>query len=185
MIETWFTSDTHFGHKNILQFEPAARPFATLEEMHEQLIANWNARIKPCDIVYHLGDFCFGKHNLAIAAKLNGKKRLVMGNHDTYVSASYLEYFEKLYGVVHWERCILSHMPVHPNQLGSRWMLNVHGHLHSKVVMSNQLIAPDKEYPMNWCMKPDPNYFNVAVEQNALFPFHRDEIMVRIKEIDK
>jgi|SRR5579859_3110155 calcineurin-like phosphoesterase family protein len=183
MPETWFTSDTHFGHKNILLYEPEARPFKTIEEMHEKIIANWNSVIGPSDLVYHLGDFCFGKNWLPIAGRLNGRKKLVLGNHDTYATKSYLQFFEKLYGLCFLERCILSHAPVHPNGLGGRWLLNVHGHLHSKLVMSNEIIAPEKEYPMNWCMVPDENYFNVSIEQNNLTPFHRDVIMERLKQL--
>lgn len=184
MIDTWFTSDSHFGHKNVLEYEKDARPFSTIEEMHEVMIDRWNSVIKSNDMVYHLGDFCFGKRWIAIAERLNGRKKLVMGNHDTYPSSEYLKYFDKLYGVVFWERCVLSHMPVHPNRLGARWLLNVHGHLHSKVVMSDEITAPDKEYPMNWCMMPDKNYFNVSTEQNNLTPFHRDQIMERLKKLD-
>lgn len=184
MIDTWFTSDTHFGHKNILEYEKDARPFSTIEEMHEVLIDRWNSVVKPNDVVYHLGDFCFGKRWIGIAERLHGRKKLVMGNHDTYPSTEYLKYFDKLYGCVFWERCVLSHMPVHPNGLGSRWLLNCHGHLHSKHVLSNEIVAPEKEYPMNWCMVPDKNYFNVSCEQNNLTPFHRDEIMQRLKDID-
>lgn len=177
MIETWFTSDTHFGHKNIIQYEPENRPFKTLEEMHEVMIERWNSVVKPNDIVWHLGDFCFGKSWLPIARKLNGKKKLVLGNHDTYVSSAYLDYFEKLYGVVQWEQCILSHVPVHVNQLGSRWFLNVHGHLHSKQVTDSIEVNRKGDT----IESVDLNYFNVSVEQNNLTPFHRDDIMSRIK----
>src|SRR5437762_1961140 len=93
MINTWFISDTHFGHKNILEYEKESRPFTSIEEMHEAIIERWNSNIKPSDIVYHLGDFCFGKKHLEIAQSLNGKKRLVMGNHDCYPAADYLRYF--------------------------------------------------------------------------------------------
>lgn len=134
MSEVWFIGDTHFGHTNILKYEENARPFKTVEEMNEKLIANWNSVVGHSDVVWHLGDFCFGRHNIAIAGRLNGKKRLVMGNHDAYHAGDYLMYFEKLYGVKYWERCILSHVPVHIRHVGERFLLNVHGHLHSKVV---------------------------------------------------
>ena len=35
----FFTSDTHFGHRHILEF--CKRPFSSIEEHDEQLIANW------------------------------------------------------------------------------------------------------------------------------------------------
>ena len=190
MINTWFTSDTHFGHKNILEYEKDARPFDTIEAMNEKIIENWNSVVKPKDIIYHLGDFAFGKHNILLAKRLNGKKRLVMGNHDTYPSSLYLEYFDKLYGCVFWERCILSHMPVHPNGLGSRWMLNIHGHLHSKVVKRSLYDIMEiklEDGPVQFSKfdheESDPNYFNVSCEQNNLTPIHRDVIMERIKEL--
>lgn len=173
MSETWFTSDTHFGHKNILVYEKEARPFQTLEEMHETLIHNWNSVVGDNDTVYHLGDFCFGRDNIRIARLLKGKKHLIMGNHDSYTTHDYLQYFYKLHGCKYWERCVLTHMPVHPNGLGGRWMLNIHGHLHSRNV-----IVPELEFT------PDPNYFNVSVEQNNLFPFHADVIRQRVKELD-
>ena len=174
MINTWFTSDTHFGHKNILEYEKDARPFSSVEEMNERLIDNWNSVVGSSDIIYHLGDFCFGKNNLDIAKRLNGKKRLVLGNHDNLPASSYLDCFEKLYGAHFWKRCILTHVPVHPNNLGSRAFLNVHGHLHSKVVKAKTFWNEEL---------PDINYFNVSCEQNNLTPFHSDIIMDRIKEI--
>lgn len=187
MINTWFTSDTHFGHKNILEYEKVARPFATIEEMHEVMIDRWNSVVAVNDIVYHLGDFCFGRHWLAIAKRLKGKKKLVMGNHDTYPTSDYLLHFEKCYGVIFWRQCILSHVPVHPNGLGARWFLNVHGHLHSRCVTKWDAEDFNRE---NFMVKDpklklisDENYFNVSVEQNNLTPFHSDIIMERVKSL--
>jgi calcineurin-like phosphoesterase family protein len=54
------TSDTHFGHKRVIEFEAAHRPFATIEEHDRELIARWNATVKPKDTVWHLGDVYFG-----------------------------------------------------------------------------------------------------------------------------
>jgi len=51
----WFTSDHHFGHKNIIEF--SKRPFANVEEMNAELVKRWNERIAKEDKVYHLGDF--------------------------------------------------------------------------------------------------------------------------------
>jgi calcineurin-like phosphoesterase family protein len=180
MINVWFISDTHFGHKNILEYEKEARPFSCIEEMHEVMIERWNNVVATKDTVYHLGDFAFGRHNIKIASRLNGCKKLVMGNHDTYPTAEYLEYFDKLYGVVFYERCVLSHMPVHPNGLGARWMMNIHGHLHSKRVRY-PILSPDDNG--NLIYHEDNNYFNVSCEQNNLTPIHRDVVMERLKEL--
>jgi calcineurin-like phosphoesterase family protein len=195
MIEAFFTSDHHFGHKNILNYEKEARPFSSVEEMNEVMIERWNNVVHRNDIVYHLGDFAFGKHNIQIAERLNGKKRLILGNHDTYPSSLYLEYFDKLYGCVFWKRCVLSHMPIHPNGLGDRWILNIHGHLHSEKVMKpvmgwHELKVKEHQMPI-LVRKPfdeefeeDLNYFNVSCEKNNLTPIHIDIIIKRLKDID-
>lgn len=79
----WFTSDTHFGHRNIIRFQN--RPFASVSEMDETLIANWNMLVKPEDTIYHLGDFayrCSREYAKECFNRLNGTKHLIEGNHD-------------------------------------------------------------------------------------------------------
>lgn len=86
----WFISDTHFQHKNIaLVFTDAktgkrVRNFNSVQEMDETMIQNWNSVVKYGDIVYHLGDVFFGNAESAdkILQRLNGEKKLIMGNHD-------------------------------------------------------------------------------------------------------
>lgn len=52
--------------------------------MDEELIRRWNAKVKPNDTVYHLGDFAMGKNSTpSILKKLNGNKHLIWGNHDS------------------------------------------------------------------------------------------------------
>lgn len=79
----YFTSDTHFNHENILSF--CHRPFTGLNSMNEGLIENWNSRVNKDDTVYHLGDFAMGPKELhaGFLKRLNGKKILVRGNHDS------------------------------------------------------------------------------------------------------
>ena len=55
----WFTSDTHFFHDKVVEY--SQRPFANVEEMNEEMIARWNSVVHQDGIVFHLGDFCFGK----------------------------------------------------------------------------------------------------------------------------
>lgn len=80
----FFTSDTHFNHKNILTLGNG-RPFKTIEEHNQTLIDNWNKIVKPGDVVFHLGDVAFTydpKELEAIFHKLNGCKHIIQGNHD-------------------------------------------------------------------------------------------------------
>jgi calcineurin-like phosphoesterase family protein len=83
MSKIWFTSDTHFGHKNILKY--ANRPFASIGEMNETFILRWNERVAPEDTVYHLGDVSFmtGAKTSDLLWRLNGNIRVLVGNHDT------------------------------------------------------------------------------------------------------
>ena len=53
-MNTFFTSDTHFGHNNIIEY--CKRPYTSVEEMDAALEKNWNEVVKPDDLVYHLGD---------------------------------------------------------------------------------------------------------------------------------
>jgi calcineurin-like phosphoesterase family protein len=78
-MRRWFTSDTHFGHANALKF---GRPFSTMEEMDETMIAHWNTAIGVDDEVWHLGDFAWPKKPDRYLERLRGKLHLVIGNHD-------------------------------------------------------------------------------------------------------
>ena len=81
----WFIADTHLGHFNILRF--CNRPFKTIEEHDETIINNWNSVVRPDDTVYHLGDFAFrsARDPNQYAKRLNGKKFLILGNHDKHL----------------------------------------------------------------------------------------------------
>lgn len=82
MKQIWFIADTHFGHANILTY--SNRPFATIQEHDEALIANWNACIRATDDVYFLGDFAYRNRSsaLEIRGQLQGRIHFIEGNHD-------------------------------------------------------------------------------------------------------
>lgn len=83
MVRAHFISDHHLYHGNILKY--CNRPFATIEEMHEHTIQQWNEEVPPDGIVVHLGDYICGgtfEQVQTITKQLNGFKILVTGNHD-------------------------------------------------------------------------------------------------------
>jgi calcineurin-like phosphoesterase family protein len=78
----FFTSDTHWGHENILRY--CNRPFKNVQEMNQALIDNWNSVVNKDDIVIHCGDFAWGdpRDYNNIIAQLHGTIILIKGNHD-------------------------------------------------------------------------------------------------------
>lgn len=77
----YFTSDTHFSDENCRRYR--YRPFATVEEMNEQMVSRWNSVVGENDVVYHLGDFAISNEDIErYAPLLNGEVHLLIGNHD-------------------------------------------------------------------------------------------------------
>lgn len=162
----WLISDTHFSHANILTFTDAAgvriRPeFDNVTQMDEAMIDRWNAVVKPSDHVYHLGDITMlrgaaRRQVEPLLRRLNGHKRLVLGNHDLNSAEWYLQFFEKVMAIRVLDNWALTHIPIHPESLG-RFKGNIHGHLHANRVM----LSPHH---------PDLRYRNVCVEHTAYAP---------------
>ncbi len=78
-----FYSDPHLGHANIIKY--CSRPFENVDDMNDALVANYNHLIGAGDTVLWVGD-CFFKGNSEkyqhILGKMNGRKLLIVGNHD-------------------------------------------------------------------------------------------------------
>jgi len=93
----YFISDTHFFHGNVIKFDD--RPFENINVMNEEMLKNWNKKVLPSDTVYILGDYIWKTQDDKIewAKQLNGKKRLIMGNHDfKNASTKYRNLFESI-----------------------------------------------------------------------------------------
>ena len=91
-MRRFIIADTHFGHKNIIDYE--GRPFRDARGMDNRLIELWNSTVSNEDLVYVLGDFTLSRNKAIIAnllSKLNGRKVLIMGNHDTRKPKDYIE----------------------------------------------------------------------------------------------
>lgn len=155
MSNYFLISDLHLGHENSLNFKRAdglpLRPFSSVEEMDETIIDNWNKVVKPEDKVAVLGDVVINKKHLHKVGRLNGKKSLIMGNHDMLSIELMSQYFYKIYGAKEHDSCILTHIPVHTNQL-ERFSANIAGHSHSNYVMDST--GKNRDY----------RYYNVSVD---------------------
>jgi len=161
-------SDTHFGHANIISFlnddGTRVRPhWNNVDDMDEDMINRWNHIVGPNDKVYHLGDVVMNRRYLKLVERLNGRKELVLGNHDIFDTSEYLKYFKRVHGSVKLDSLVLTHIPVHPDML-PRWSRgNIHGHVHG-----NSLT--------------DPLYTNVSVEVIDYTPIPFDIILKEIRE---
>lgn len=132
----WFTSDTHFYHKNIIKY--CYRPFNSVEEMNQSLIDNWNNVVKENDIVFHLGDFAFDKWK-HIINQLNGKIYLIVGNHDEikYPGHKIFDLFEgvfnQLYIQIDNQWIYLNHYPFlcYGGSYKNNPVWQLYGHTHS------------------------------------------------------
>jgi len=180
MSNRFVISDTHFGHTNSwekfkLPNGDPLRPFTSTEEMDETMVERWNAKVGPNDVVYHLGDVVINKKSLHHVKRLNGKKRLVRGNHDIYKDHDYRDVgFDSLYGVrVFVDKFILSHIPLHPDCVTDRFRVNVHGHLHANEVMKQKINGIGS-------LVIDPRYLCVSVEHTNYEPLSLDEVEARI-----
>lgn len=128
-------SDTHFNHVKILEY--TKRPYKTLEEMNEALIAHWQSIVSPDDYIIHCGDFFMGKSELAppIFARLPGRKIFVRGNHDKLMRKMGLEQQCEIVGdilelQIGKQAVVLSHFPIESwNNAGKGWW-HLHGHSH-------------------------------------------------------
>lgn len=133
----YFTSDLHFHHKKVIEFNK--RPFASVEEMNETLTLNWNTRVTPEDTVYILGDVTLKGTELAeeSLSRLQGKKYLVTGNHDQFVKKDYFNHqlFEDIAPYMELETnkqlYVLCHYPIEEWNGYYRDSIHLHGHIHS------------------------------------------------------
>lgn len=136
-MTTWFISDTHFNHKNIIAYQN--RPFASVQEMNTTMIENWNRTVSRKDEVFFLGDLSFKQNKDALReliASLNGYKILLIGNHDRrYSPEVWMELgFDEVYKypIIYKDFFILSHKPLYINE--NMPYRCIHGHLHSNVI---------------------------------------------------
>ena len=161
-----FISDLHLGHKRILEF--GDRNHDSLEDMHIAMVDQWNTKVrKNKDIVYVVGDVCLDEKELHWLDAMNGQKRLILGNHDTFHYDIYRKHFKEVW---HFHKAykgiVITHIPVHPGELQNRgtWKYNVHGHIHDPKL--NDL---------------GPKYLNVNVDIIGYAPMSLEEVRAQLE----
>lgn len=112
--KVYVCADLHFNHSNIIKYEN--RPFADRDEMNAGLITNWNSVVTGDDTVFVLGDvaFCSKSRAKGLVSQLNGRKILIMGNHDRAKPPAYWQDvgfdFVSPFPIL-YKGCILRHEP--------------------------------------------------------------------------
>lgn len=217
MGERFFAADLHLGHKGMIMFETAGKPIRpwgravgkdainkglmSEEEAIERITAhdeaiidNWNRVVGPTDKVEVLGDAIIGRSQRHLLGRLNGKKRLRMGNHDIFVkhnNRDYAAFFEEITAYKVFDDLICSHIPLHPDSVSERWKANVHGHLHTGRVMKpnprREMWDQADDLDSGWGPQPpaeviDPRYLCVSMEHIDYTPITLDEVYRRIAE---
>ena len=152
MKKILFTSDLHIGHKNAIKLDN--RPFETVEKMDAELIRRWNNKVIADDTVYILGDFLWAtreKDAVSIINKLNGRKILIKGNHETVLrNKKACEYFDDIKDYAEIvvklsdgtkQRCVLSHyfMPFYNGSRHGSIMLYGHTHNSKENVLEEEI----------------------------------------------
>jgi calcineurin-like phosphoesterase family protein len=169
--KVFFTSDTHFGHGNIIKY--CNRPFKDVDEMNQALITNWNSVVQPNDIVYHLGDVGFTQPDKLrwILNRLNGSKILLLGNHDKQLarerSTGFGDAFQSIHDYleinINGNKIILSHYPMLTWNGSGHGSIMLHGHAHGNT---------------NYGHLSKAKILDVGVDVHNYFPMSSDSVLL-------
>ena len=137
-MKTYITSDLHFSHKAITRYCPVTRPYSDILEMNADMIEKWNNVVEPEDLTYILGDvvFCTGAKGADIINQLNGRKILIIGNHDEaqMESSVFIDCFESIHNILEIKyndvKIVMCHYPIFDHKNCARGALMLHGHRH-------------------------------------------------------
>ena len=170
MSQVRFIADLHLGHVNMAK----RRGFASVEEHDAHIITQWNSVVAKRDVTYILGDVTMEKKApYALLDRLNGRKHVVMGNHDRRQDvAALLEHVDSVAGMVQYKGLILTHCPIHPMELDYRFPKNIHGHIHDNQVMIEQF-----EYGYKTNTIPDQRFICVSCERVDYVPRTLEELL--------
>lgn len=163
----WFTSDTHFGHRNIIDY--VNRPFNSVEEMDDTYISNHNSLVEKYDLFFHLGDVYFTGKSKYQFNMLHGVKHIIKGNHD--YKGSFKGVDAELLDPIHQikiddKEVVLCHYPIFS------WNGKIHGSIHLYGHVHNH---EDEQLPLK-------NAVNIGVDMWGYCPVDFKTILEVIKD---
>jgi len=175
----FFSSDHHFGHKNIIKFQN--RPFKDVQEQDNELVRLWNETVPPDGIVIYQGDFALKLKSEKlkwILESLNYEKMyLIIGNHEKDILKKYWakKYFEIISQRIEFyiqdgnkmNVIVADHFPL------LSWNRKYHGSYHTYGhVHNNDFIHPEKRT------------YNVCIDVNNYRPISYDDLMLKMNKND-
>jgi len=145
----YFISDLHLFHEKCIGFD--RRPFENVEQMHEDIVKNWNEKVTNGDTVYILGDISMRGTNIELiklVSTLKGHKVLIKGNHDQIKDYRYQQLFQEIVDYKEIQTVlpkendptrkesigvVLSHYPILMWNNQHRGTIHLYGHVHNSV----------------------------------------------------
>jgi len=172
-VKVFFISDLHFDGSKLLSVR---KEFESLDEMNGYMINQWNSVVRKEDEVYIVGDLVDKECNdpMKFVTCLNGKKHLIVGNHDVWVDKDVrpLKVFESISNF----KCVniddykvtLCHYPLieWPDSINDEMSIHIHGHIHTRKERLAYKIIRKK------CIRA----YNASVDVNGL-PVTIDELI--------
>jgi calcineurin-like phosphoesterase family protein len=180
----YFTSDTHYNHKNICRStsnwgpESVTRDFPTLSKMNDTIVNNINAIVGQDDILIHLGDWSFSGfefisefRNRIVCQNIY----LILGNHDHHIERNKDNIKNIFVETSHYELLnvidedsddleygfVLSHFPIVSWHDMNKGRFHIFGHVH---LPGHKKLMPGKA-------------MDVGIDGNNLRPYEMKEVI--------
>ena len=189
----WFTSDTHYGHSNIVKGVTnwrnaegevpieQVRDFSSVETMNELMVSNINQHVQASDWLIHLGDWSFGGYDKIeeFREQINcNNVVLILGNHDHHIQRDIPKFRKMFNHITHYEELkitrgndtnnmlILCHYPIISWNQMHHGSFMLHGHQHLK---GEKIFGQGKRMDIGMCGSEE------------FRPYHMEEIVDLLK----
>ena len=168
-MKRFYISDMHLFHKTIIS--DCDRPYKSLKEMHNDFIIKWNRKVGKNDMVYVVGDVATTSNEeellevVNIFKILNGKKILIIGNHDRDSIRNFkfrkcfidIKEYARIYDG--GKKIVIFHCPMEYWEGDKKGVIHIHGHVHNEPITKKD------------------NRYNVSADVIDFEPKTLDEIM--------